>query len=70
MEQLNDAVGNPITLLIERFFWLGLGGFLGLAITTSLIRGLNESNKNSNSVTPKELNNLAKKAIQRNSRNN
>ena len=70
MEQLNDAVGNPITLLIERFFWLGLGGFLGLAIITSLIRGLNENNKNSNSVTPKELNNLAKKAIQRNSRNN
>ena len=70
MEQLNDAVGNPTALLIERFFWLGIGGFLGLAIITSLIRGLNESNKNSNSVTPKELNNLAKKAIQRNSRNN
>ena len=42
MEQLNHAVGNPTSLLIERLFWLGLGGFLGLAIINSLIRGLNE----------------------------
>ena len=49
MEQLNDEIGNPISLLIERFYWLGLGGFLGLAIITSLIRGLNESNKKSQS---------------------
>ena len=69
MEQLNDAVGNPTALLIERFFWLGIGGFLGLAIISSLIRGLNESNNNRNSVSPTELKNLAKKAIQKKSKN-
>ena len=65
MDQLNDAVGNPTALLIERFFWLGLGGFLGLAIITSLIRGLKESKNNTNSVSSKELKNLAKKTIQK-----
>ena len=69
MEQLNDAVGNPITLLIERFFWLGLGGFLGLAIINSLIRGLNEGKRNTKSVSSEELKNLAKKAIKKNSNN-
>ena len=69
MEQFSDAVGNPTALLIERFFWLGIGGFLGLAIITSLIRGLNESNNNTHSVSPKELKNLAKKAIQKESKN-
>ena len=70
MEQLNDAVGNPTSLLLERFFWLGLGGFLGLAIITSLIRGLNEGKSNTKSVSSDELKNLAKKAIQKNSNNN
>ena len=70
MEQLNDAVGNPTSLLLERFFWLGLGGFLGLAIITSLIRGLNEGKSNTKSASSEELKNLAKKAIQKNSNNN
>ena len=70
MEQLNGAVGNPTSLLLERFFWLGLGGFLGLAIITSLIRGLNEGKSNTKSVSSDELKNLAKKAIQKNSNNN
>ena len=70
MEQLNDAVGYPTALLLERFFWLGLGGFLGLAIITSLIRSLNEVKSNPNSLSSEELKNLAKKAIQKNSNNN
>ena len=69
MEQLNAAVGNPTSLLLERFFWLGLGGFLGLAIITSLIRGLNEDKSNTKCVSSEELKNLAKKAIQKNSTN-
>ena len=70
MEQLNDAVGNTTSLLLERFFWLGLGGFLALAIITSLIRGINEGKSNTKSVSSEELKNLAKKAIQKNSTNN
>ena len=70
MEQLNDAVGNPTSLLLERFFWLGLGGFLGLAIITSLIRGLNEGKSNTKCVSSEELKNLPKKTIQKNSTNN
>ena len=43
MEQVPDAIGNPTALLVARIFWLGLGAFLGLAIITSLLRGLKES---------------------------
>ena len=43
MEQVTSAIGNPTALLVERIFWLGLGAFLGLAIITSLLRGLKES---------------------------
>ena len=43
MEQATDVVGNPTVLLIERIFWLGLGVFLGIAIISSIIRGLNEN---------------------------
>ena len=51
MEQVTDAIGNPTALLVERIFWLGLGAFLGLAIITSLLRGLKESkNKNPNQI--------------------
>ena len=67
MEQINDAVGNPTALLIERFFWLGLGGFLGLAIITSVIRGLNDRRNKIKPLSSEELENLAKKAIQKNS---
>tara|TARA_B100000902_G_C26917582_1_gene720054 strand:+ start:149 stop:361 length:213 start_codon:yes stop_codon:yes gene_type:complete len=69
MEELNELVGNPTALLLERFFWLGLGGFLGLAIINSLIRGLNEGKRNTKSVSSEELKNLAKKAIKKNSNN-
>ena len=45
MEQATDAIGNPTALLIERLFWLGLGGFFVLVIITSLLRGLKERRK-------------------------
>ena len=45
MEQVIDAIGNPIALLIERFFWLGLGGFFGFALISSFIRGLKQEKK-------------------------
>ena len=62
MAQVTDAIGNPITLLVERIFWLGLGGFLGLALITSLLRrGPNKSDKKTKPFSTKELENLAKK---------
>ena len=45
MEPATDAVGNPTALLIERFFWLGLGGFFGFALISSFIRGLKQEKK-------------------------
>ena len=66
MAQATDLVGNPTALLIERLFWLGLGGFLGLAIITSFLRSFNQSKNKTNNSSPEELKNLAKKAIQQN----
>ena len=70
MEQLTDAIGNPTALLVERIFWLGLGAFLGLAIITSLLRALKEGKNKTSPVSPDQLENLAKKAIQQNSDSN
>ena len=70
MEQVIDAIGNPTALLIERIFWLGLGAFLGLAINTSLLRGLKEGKNKKTPVSPDQLTNHAKKAIQQNSDSN
>ena len=70
MEQVTDAIGNPTALLVERFFWFGLGGFLGLAIITSFLRGLNERKNKTTPVSTNQLENLAKKAIQQNSDSN
>ena len=67
MEQLTDGVSNPTAILIERFFWLGLGLFLGLAIISSIIRRFAEKRK---PISPIELKSLAKKAIQRNNDKN
>ena len=66
MEQVTNAIGNPTALLLERIFWLGLGAFLGLAIITSLLRGLTERKNKTTPVSPDQLENLAKKAIQQN----
>ena len=65
MEHITDVVGNPTAILIERCFWLGLGGFFTLAIITSFIKSSNKSKKIKH-VSEKELKNLAKKAIQQN----
>tara|TARA_Y100001968_G_scaffold48962_1_gene39304 strand:- start:1143 stop:1355 length:213 start_codon:yes stop_codon:yes gene_type:complete len=70
MEQVNDAIGNPTALLVERIFWLGLGAFFGLAIITSFLRGLKERKNDTTQVSPDQLENLAKKAIQKNSNSN
>ena len=67
MEQITDQIGNPTTILIERIFWLGIGGFLGLAFLTSLIRGFNQNRTRETNVSASQLENLAKKAIQKNS---
>tara|TARA_Y100001968_G_scaffold322245_1_gene357975 strand:- start:518 stop:730 length:213 start_codon:yes stop_codon:yes gene_type:complete len=66
MEQVTNAIGNPTALLLERIFWLGLGAFLGLAIITSLLRGLTERKNKTTPVSPDQLEDLAKKAIQQN----
>ena len=65
MDQVTEAIGNPTALLVERIFWLCIGGFLGLAIITSLIRGLEERKNNSKSFSPKGLEDISKKTIER-----
>ena len=70
MELVTDQLGNPTTLLIERIFWLGIGGFFGLALMTSLVRGLKQNKIKETNVSAKHLENLAKKAIQKNSNHN
>ena len=70
MEQVTDAIGNPTALLIERIFWLGLGVFLGVSIVTSFLRGIKERKNKPKPVSPDQLENLAKKAIQQNSNSN
>ena len=70
MEQVTDPIGNPTTLLIERIFWLGIGGFLGLTLITSLIRGSKRKKTIETNVSAMQLENLAKKAIQKNSDQN
>tara|TARA_Y100001968_G_C19257587_1_gene667578 strand:+ start:269 stop:487 length:219 start_codon:yes stop_codon:yes gene_type:complete len=67
MEQVTEAIGNPTALFIERIFWLGLGGFLGLSIITSLIRGSDKIKRKNKPSSVKELEDLAEKAIQQNS---
>ena len=66
MEQITDVVGNPTALLIERIFWMGIGGFLGIAIISSLIRGLNEKTIKTKNIYPKDLKDVDKKAIKQN----
>ena len=70
MEQAIDVIGNPIALLIERIFWMGLGGFLGLALITSLIRESKKREDKTELVSSDQLENLAKKAIEQNSDSN
>ena len=64
MEQVTYTIGNQATLIIERIFWMGLGGFLGLAIITSVIRDLKEGKNKTKPCSAKELVALAKKATE------
>ena len=66
MEQTTYAIGNPSTLLLERLFWLGIGGFLGLALVTSFIRALKEKATKTKTFSPIQLKKLAQKAIEKN----
>ena len=66
MDQVTESIGNPTTLLIERIYWLGLGAFLGLALITSLIRGLKRSKEKDTYVSAHKLEDFAKKAVKRN----
>ena len=66
MEQISELVGNPISLLIERIFWLGIGVFLGLALLISVIRSLKDNKVNEKVITSKDLDTLANKAIKGN----
>ena len=66
MEPVSDLVGYPLTLLIERIFWLGLGGFFGLALITSVIRTIKEKNNKGNMVSAKDLEMLANNAVKEN----
>ena len=66
MEQVTNAIGNPTALIVERLFWLGLGGFLGLALITSYLRSLKERKDITTSDAASQLENLANKAIQKN----
>ena len=70
MEQVTDPIGNPTTLLIERIFWLGIGGFFVLTLMTSLVRNSKQNKIKETYVSAKHLENLAKKAIQKNSNHN
>ena len=67
MEQFTEPIGNPTTLLLERIFWLGIGGFFGLALISSLMKGFKQNKTTETNVSPKQLENLAKKAVQKNS---
>tara|TARA_Y100001968_G_C19014516_1_gene552170 strand:+ start:205 stop:417 length:213 start_codon:yes stop_codon:yes gene_type:complete len=67
MEQIANPIGNSTAILIERIFWLGIGGFFGLAFITSLIRGLKQNKTTQSNVSVQHLEDLAKRAIQKNS---
>ena len=64
MDPVNYTIGNPVTLLIERGFWLALGGFLGAAIFLSIIR--RDIDHKHNKSIASELEDLAEKAIEQN----
>ena len=70
MEHSTDAIGNPTALLIERFFWLGLGVFLAIAIINSFLKGIKVRTNKMKPVKPFDLEKLAKKATQQNSSSN
>ena len=63
MEPVTNLVGNPLALIIERIFWVILGGFFGVTLITSIMRTIKENENEEKVVSPKDLEELAKKAI-------
>ena len=53
MDQVINSIGNPTSILIERIFWLCLGGFLLASMITSVLKGLNESKNKAKSFKEK-----------------
>ena len=70
MQQFTYINGHTTFILVERIYWLGLGGFLGLAILTSLIRSFNETKAKERYDSARELDKLAKKAVRQNNEDN
>ena len=68
MDQISNFSWNSASILVERIFWFGLGGFLALTLLTSFLREFIKNNKKSQ-ILPDQLENLANRAIQRNSDN-
>ena len=62
MEQSSELLGNPISLLIERIFWLGLGGFFGATIFRAVIQAINKQRKFPTQNMEKTLKSIAKQA--------
>tara|TARA_Y100001968_G_scaffold241959_1_gene225534 strand:+ start:245 stop:445 length:201 start_codon:yes stop_codon:yes gene_type:complete len=65
MEQASNLVGNPIALLIERIFWLGLGLFLVGTIFKAFIGSINKGKSKESSMEAK-LKEIANKVVQEN----
>ena len=65
MEQAYYLRESPISLLIERMFWLGIGLFLSTAILRSLLSSIHARQTNSVNMEQK-LRSIAKKATQGN----
>ena len=61
MEPTSDLSGNPISLLVERLFWLGLGIFLGGAFVKATIESIKQA-KSSKGSMDTILKDLAQKA--------
>ncbi len=68
MEQAQDLIGNPLTLLIERIFWLGLGCFFFLATVKSFINSFKdqENQGNTSELMENTLKKIARSVAQRN----
>jgi len=69
MENVNDLIGNPISLLIERVFWLLMGIFLMVTMITSIIRSQKDNKNREKVITSKDSEKIANKAINKNKMN-
>lgn len=65
MDQASNLIGNPLSLLIERVFWLLIGIFLFITITKSYFKSRNTSLENTQEMETK-LKILAQKASELN----